>query len=83
MTGRYDGEFEVGETIEHDNVEHSKPVFHGDTIRVRLTVTIRVEASKTASGPADDAASDGATTVEDPLARSFDRTVLSLKGPDR
>ncbi len=81
--------------LSYDDIEHPEPVFHGDTIRARSTVTekretsdgdrgivtMHVEAFKTASGP--DGVSDGAAAVEDPLVCSFDRTVLSLKRPDR
>ena len=164
MTGRYCGEFEVGETIEHgkrrtvseadnqtfcdvtmnqqplhldadfaadtefgerivnglyiglavgltipettdgtivanrscDDVEHPEPVFHGDTVRVQSIMTDRRETSggdrdvvtthvevfrvndrEGADGPS----SDGTDGAEEPLACSFDRTVVSLKRP--
>jgi len=66
--------------LSYDDVEHPNPVFHGDTVYARSTVTdkretsdgdrgvvtMRVEAFKTADG-------------EDTLVCEFERTVLSLK----
>jgi len=83
--------------LSYDNVEHPEPVFHGDTIRARSTVTgkretsdgdrgvvtMRVEVFKTDTGSTNDAASDGTSTVDEPLVCSFERTVLSLQRPDR
>jgi len=65
--------------LAYDDVSHPAPVFHGDTIRARSTVT---EARETADGER------GVVTMhvevfarEDDLVCEFDRTVLSLKRP--
>jgi acyl dehydratase len=76
--------------LSYDDVEHPNPVFHGDTIYARSTVTdkretsdgergvvtMRVEAFKVddADPDADDVNEDG-----DTLVCEFERTVLSLK----
>jgi len=66
--------------LSYDDVEHPNPVFHGDTVSARSTVTdkretsdgqrgivtMRVEAYKIEDG-------------EETLVCKFDRTVLSLK----
>ncbi|MFB6129568.1 MAG: MaoC family dehydratase [Salinigranum sp.] len=64
----------------YDDVEHPTPVFHGDTIRARSTVT---EARETSDGER------GVVTLrvevfnqDDELVCSFDRTVLSVRRPD-
>jgi len=69
--------------LSYDGVKHPNPVFHGDTIRARSTVTdkretsggergvvtMRVEAFKTVDGG------------DDVLVCEFERTVLSEKRP--
>ena len=70
--------------LSYDDVEHPAPVFHGDTIRVRSTVTDKRETSDGEHGVvtfrveafkvnADD------EEAEEPLVCAFDRTVLSLR----
>ena len=68
--------------LSYDDVEHPKPVFHGDTIRARSTVTEKRETSDGDRGVVtmhveayklDD--DDGGET----LVCSFERTVLSSK----
>ncbi|AFZ74025.1 MaoC family dehydratase [Natronobacterium gregoryi] len=63
--------------LAYDDVEHPKPVFHGDTIHVQSTVT---DKRKTSDGER------GIVTMhvevfnqDDELVCEFDRTVLSLK----
>jgi acyl dehydratase len=70
--------------LSYDDVEHPNPVFHGDTIRARSTVTdkretsdgergvvtMRVEAFKIVDGD------------DDVLVCEFERTVLSQKRPE-
>lgn len=82
--------------LSYDDVEHPNPVFHGDTIRARSTVTdkretsdgergvvtMHVEAFKIADRDESDAKSDGTESPEgDVLVCEFDRTVLSEKRP--
>ena len=82
--------------LSYDDVEHPEPVFHGDTIRVRSTVTDKRETSDGERGVVtmhvevfrvndregtDGPSSEGADGAEEPLVCSFDRTVLSLKRP--
>jgi acyl dehydratase len=66
--------------LSYDDVEHPRPVFHGDTIHARSTV---VEKRETSDGER------GVVTMhvetfnqDDELVCVFDRTVLSLKRPD-
>ncbi|WP_323740478.1 MaoC family dehydratase [Halegenticoccus tardaugens] len=66
--------------LSYDGVEHPHPVFHGDTIRARSTVT---ETRETSDGER------GIVTMhveafnqDDALVCEFDRTVLSLKRPE-
>ena len=63
--------------LSYDDVEHPRPVFHGDTIHARSTV---VEKRETSDGER------GVVTMHveafnqnDELVCAFDRTVLSLK----
>ena len=63
--------------LAYDDVEHPRPVFHGDTIRVQSTVTKKRETSD---------GERGVVTMHvevfnqhDELVCSFDRTVLSKK----
>ncbi|MDG5778494.1 MaoC family dehydratase [Haloarculaceae archaeon H-GB2-1] len=71
--------------LSYDDVEHPAPVFHGDTIRARSTVTDKRETSDGERGVvtmrveafAVNRTDDG----DDVLVCSFERTVLSLKRP--
>ena len=65
--------------LSYDDVEHPKPVFHGDTIHARSTV---VEKRETSDGER------GVVTMHvevlnqaEEVVCEFDRTVLSLKRP--
>ncbi|WP_256686730.1 MaoC family dehydratase [Halococcus qingdaonensis] len=65
--------------LSYDDVEHPRPVFHGDTIHARSTV---VEKRETSDGER------GVVTMhveafnqDDEPVCTFDRTVLSLKRP--
>lgn len=61
----------------YDNVEHPAPVYHGDTIRARSTVTDKRETSDGERGVVTlhvEAFNQG-----DELVCEFDRTILSLK----
>jgi acyl dehydratase len=67
--------------LSYDDVEHPRPVFHGDTIHARSTV---VEKRETSDGER------GVVTMhveafnqDNELVCAFDRTVLSLKRPDK
>jgi len=67
--------------LSYDNVEHPRPVFHGDTIRAETTV---LEKRETSDGER------GVVTMEvevfnqhDEVVCSFERTVLSLKQNDQ
>jgi acyl dehydratase len=69
--------------LSYDEVKHPEPVFHGDTIGARSTVTDRRETSDGERGVVTMhveayRVEDGAETV----VCEFDRTVLSLKRPD-
>ncbi|WP_207590836.1 MaoC/PaaZ C-terminal domain-containing protein [Halomontanus rarus] len=64
--------------LSYDDVEHPHPVYHGDTIHVRSTVTDKRETSD---------GDRGVVTMhlevfnqDDDLVCSFDRTVLAEKG---
>lgn len=66
--------------LSYDDVEHPTPVFHGDTIRARSTVTKKRETSD---------GERGIVTMHvevhnqsDELVCEFHRTILSLKHPD-
>jgi len=61
----------------YDNVEHPEPVFHGDTISARTTVTDKRETSDGQRGVVT--MSVEVFNQNDELVCSFDRTVLSLK----
>ena len=70
----------------YDAVEHPNPVFHGDTIRARSTVTDKRETSDGDRGIVTMhveafAIRDGGRE-NDRLVCEFDRTVLSKKRPD-
>ena len=70
--------------LSYDDVEHPNPVFHGDTIRARSTVTDKRETSDGERGvvtmhvEAFKLVEDG----DDVLVCEFDRTALSKKRPD-
>jgi acyl dehydratase len=70
--------------LSYDNVEHPNPVFHGDTVRARSTVTDKRETSDGERGvvtmhvEAFKLVEGG----EDVLVCEFDRTALSKKRPD-
>ena len=70
--------------LSYDAVEHPNPVFHGDTLRARSTVTEKRETSDGERGvvtmhvEAFKTAADG----DDVLVCAFDRTVLSKRRPE-
>ena len=70
--------------LSYDAVEHPNPVFHGDTIRARSTVTDKRETSDGERGvvtmhvEAFKIVEDG----DDVLVCEFDRTVLSETRPE-
>ncbi|MDZ7687334.1 MAG: MaoC family dehydratase [Halobacteriales archaeon] len=61
----------------YDNVEHPKPVFHGDTVRARTTVTDKRETSDGERGIVQMRVE--ALNQDDEVVCEFDRTALSLK----
>ena len=63
--------------LSYDGVEHPAPVFHGDTVRARSTVTEKRETSDGERGVVTMTVE--AFNQDDDLVCSFDRTVLSLK----
>jgi acyl dehydratase len=67
--------------LSYDNVEHPSPVFHDDTIHARSTVTDKRETSDGERGVVTMHVE--AFNQEDTLVCEFDRTILSLKHPDR
>ncbi len=66
--------------LSYDDVEHPAPVFHGDTIRARSTVTDKRETSDGERGVVTMHVE--AFNGDDDLVCAFDRTVLSRKAPD-
>jgi acyl dehydratase len=74
--------------LSYDSVEHPNPVFHGDTLYARTTVTSKRETSDGGRGVVEmhveaykvDEGGDGPDG--DTLVCEFDRTALSLKRPD-
>ena len=66
--------------LSYDTVEHSAPVYHGDTIRVQSTVTDKHETSDGERGVVT--MNVEVFNQDDELVCSFDRTVLSLKKGD-
>ncbi|RDI70518.1 MaoC family dehydratase [Halopelagius longus] len=66
--------------LSYDEVEHPEPVFHGDTLRARSTVTGKRETSDGERGVVTMRVD--VLNQEDTVVCSFDRTVLSLKRPD-
>ncbi len=63
--------------LSYDDVEHPRPVFHGDTLRVQSTVTDKRETSDGERGVVTMAVE--VFNQDDELVCSFTRTVLSLK----
>lgn len=63
--------------LSYDDVSHPAPVFHGDTIRARSTVTDKRETSDGERGVVTMHVE--AFNGDDELVCAFDRTVLSLK----
>ncbi|MFC7059560.1 MaoC family dehydratase [Halovenus salina] len=61
----------------YDNVEHPKPVFHGDTIRAETTVLDKRETSDGERGVVTMEVE--AFNQDDEVVCSFERTVLALK----
>jgi acyl dehydratase len=82
--------------LAYDDVSHPAPVFHGDTIRARSTVTDKRETSDGERGVVvmhveafvvdggdggDDGSAEGDSGEGDRLVCEFDRTVLSERRP--
>lgn len=67
--------------LSYDNVEHPSPVFHGDTVYARSTVTEKRETSDGERGIVEMhvEALKVEPDSEDTLVCEFDRTALSLK----
>ncbi|SEH11824.1 Acyl dehydratase [Natronorubrum sediminis] len=63
--------------LSYDDVEHPKPVFHGDTIHAQSTVTEKRETSDGERGIVTMCVE--VFNQDDDLVCSFDRTILSLK----
>ncbi|MFC4989847.1 MaoC family dehydratase [Saliphagus infecundisoli] len=63
--------------LSYDGVEHPNPVFHGDTIHARSTVTDKRETSDGERGVVTMRVE--AFNGDDELVCGFERTVLSLK----
>lgn len=66
--------------LSYDSVSHPQPVFHGDTIRARSTVTDKRETSDGERGVVTMHVE--ALNQDDELVCEFERTVLSLKRED-
>ena len=65
--------------LAYDDVEHPNPVFHGDTIGARSTVTDKRETSGGERGVVTMRVE--AFNQDEEVVCSFERTVLSLKRP--
>jgi acyl dehydratase len=65
--------------LSYDDVEHPKPVFHGDTLRARSTVTDKRETSDGERGVVTMHVE--VLNQDDDVVCEFDRTVLSLRRP--
>ena len=65
--------------LSYDGVEHPNPVFHGDTVRARTTVTDKRETSDGERGVVTMHVE--AFNQRDELVCEFDRIALSLKRP--
>ncbi len=63
--------------LSYDNVEHPEPVFHGDTLRARTTVTDKRETSDGERGIVNMRVE--VLNQDDTLVCEFDRTTMSLK----
>jgi acyl dehydratase len=69
--------------LSYDDVQHPAPVFHGDTIGARSTVTDRRETSDGERGVVTmHVEAYRVENGEETVVCEFDRTVLSLKRPD-
>ncbi len=66
--------------LSYDDVSHPKPVFHGDTIGARTTITDKHETSDGERGIVEMGVE--VTNQEGDVVCEFSRTVLSLKRPD-
>jgi acyl dehydratase len=66
--------------LSYDDVSHPEPVFHGDTIHARSTVTEKRETSDGEHGVVTMHVE--ALNQDGDLVCEFDRTVLSLKRPE-
>ena len=66
--------------LSYDDVEHPNPVFHGDTVRARTTVTDTRETSDGERGVVTMHVE--AFNQRDELVCEFDRTALSRKRPE-
>ncbi len=67
--------------LSYDDVDHPAPVFHGDTITARSTVTDKRETSDGERGVVTMHV-EAYRVPDETVVCSFDRTVLSLKRPD-
>jgi len=67
--------------LSYDDVEHPAPVFHGDTLRARSTVTDTRETSDGERGVVTFHV-EAFAVERDELVCEFDRTVLALRRPD-
>ncbi|EMA39198.1 MaoC family dehydratase [Halococcus hamelinensis] len=65
--------------LSYDDVEHPRPVFHGDTIHARSTVVEKRETSDGERGVVTMHVE--ALNQDEEVVCRFDRTVLSLKRP--
>ena len=78
----------IAANLSYDDVQHPNPVFHGDTVYARTTVTSKRETSDGERGVVEmhvDAykVGDGGDGPDgDTLVCEFDRTALSLRQPD-
>ncbi|MUW13545.1 MaoC family dehydratase [Halorubrum sp. CBA1125] len=71
--------------LSYDDVEHPNPVFHGDTVRARSTVTDKRETSDGERGIVTmrvEAFTIDEEDDDDVLVCEFDRTVLAKKRPE-
>jgi acyl dehydratase len=69
--------------LSYDNVEHPNPVFHGDTLYARSTITNKRKTSDGERGIVEMhvEALKVEDSGEDTVVCTFDRTALSLKNP--
>jgi acyl dehydratase len=66
--------------LSYDGVEHPQPVFHGDTLRARSTVTDKRETSDGERGVVTMHVE--VLNQDEDVVCEFDRTVLSLRRPE-